>query len=57
MVLTGVSNGLGAEVAEHFAVKGFRVAINYVVEDQARATYDRISHPWVVDSRPTRPTT
>ena len=32
MVLTGSSTGLGAEVAEHFAMQGFGVVINYIDE-------------------------
>ena len=28
MVVTGASSGLGAEVSEHFALQGYRVAMN-----------------------------
>jgi len=43
MVLTGASSGLGAEVAAHFADKGFGIAMNYIVEEDSRATYERIA--------------
>jgi len=42
MVLTGASSGLGAEVAAHFAAKGFCIAINYIIEEDSQKTYDRI---------------
>jgi len=43
MVLTGASSGLGAEVAAHFAGKGFAIAMNYIVEEESRKTYERIA--------------
>ena len=43
MVLTGASSGLGAEVAAHFAAKGFAIAMNYIVEEDSRKTYERIA--------------
>ncbi len=43
MILTGASSGLGAEVATHFAEKGFGIAINYIVEKDSQKTYDRIA--------------
>ena len=43
MVLTGASSGLGAEVAAHFAGKGFAIAMNYIVEEDSRKTYERIA--------------
>jgi len=43
MVLTGASSGLGAEVAAHFAAKGFAIAMNYIIEADSQATYDRIA--------------
>jgi NAD(P)-dependent dehydrogenase (short-subunit alcohol dehydrogenase family) len=43
MVLTGASSGLGAEVAAHFAARGFRIAMNYIIEEESRATYERIT--------------
>lgn len=43
MVVTGASSGLGAEVSEHFALKGYRVVMSYLIEAEARATYDRIA--------------
>jgi len=43
MVLTGASSGLGAEVAAHFAAKGFSIAMNYIIEADSQATYDRIA--------------
>lgn len=42
IVLTGASSGLGAEVAAHFAGKGFKIAINYIVEKDSQTTYERI---------------
>jgi 3-oxoacyl-[acyl-carrier protein] reductase len=41
--LTGASSGLGAEVAAHFAGKGFAIAMNYIVEEDSRKTYERIA--------------
>ena len=43
MVLTGASSGLGAEVAAHFAARGFGIAMNYIIEEESRATYERIA--------------
>ena len=43
MVLTGASSGLGAEVAAHFAAKGFIVAMNYIIEADSQKIYDRIA--------------
>ncbi len=43
MVVTGASSGLGAEVSEHFALQGYRVAMNYLIEPEAQATFDRIA--------------
>ena len=43
MVLTGASSGLGAEVAAHFAGKGFAIAMNYIIEKDSQETYDRIA--------------
>lgn len=43
IVVTGASSGLGAEVAAHFAVKGFAVVMNYIIEEDAVATYRRIA--------------
>ena len=43
MVVTGASSGLGAEVSEHFALKGYRVVMSYLIEPEAQATYDRIA--------------
>ena len=43
MVLTGSATGLGAEVAEHFALQGFRVVINYINEVSGQQTFDRIA--------------
>jgi len=43
MVLTGASSGLGAEVAAHFAAKGFAIAMNYIIEEDSQKTYDRIA--------------
>jgi NAD(P)-dependent dehydrogenase (short-subunit alcohol dehydrogenase family) len=43
MVLTGASSGLGAEVAAHFACKGFAIAMNYIVEEDSRRTFERIA--------------
>jgi len=43
MVLTGASSGLGAEVAAHFAAKGFAVAMNYIIEAESQKIYDRIA--------------
>ncbi len=43
MVITGASNGLGAAVAEHFAVQGFGVVVHYFTEQRGQATYDRIA--------------
>ena len=43
MVVTGASSGLGAEVSEHFALRGYRVAMNYLIEPEAQATFDRIA--------------
>ena len=43
MVLTGSSTGLGAEVAEHFAMQGFGVVINYIDEEVGQQTFDRIA--------------
>lgn len=42
-VLTGSSTGLGAEVAEHLALQGFRVLINYIDEGLGQQTHDRIA--------------
>jgi NAD(P)-dependent dehydrogenase (short-subunit alcohol dehydrogenase family) len=43
MVITGASNGLGAAVAEHFAVKGYGVVAHYFTEERGQATYDHIA--------------
>jgi 3-oxoacyl-[acyl-carrier protein] reductase len=43
MVLTGASSGLGAEVAAHFAAKGFAIAMNYIIEKDSQETYERIA--------------
>ena len=43
MVLTGASSGLGAEVAAHFAGKGFAIAMNYIIEKDSQTTYERIA--------------
>lgn len=43
MVITGASNGLGLEVAEHFAGRGFGVVINYRDEVRGQAAIDRIA--------------
>jgi NAD(P)-dependent dehydrogenase (short-subunit alcohol dehydrogenase family) len=43
IVLTGASSGLGAEVAAHFAAKGFAVVMNYIIEKEGRETYHRIA--------------
>jgi len=43
MVLTGASSGLGAEVAAHFAAKGFAVAMNYIIEAESQKIYDRLA--------------
>ncbi len=43
MVLTGASSGLGAEVAAHFAAKGFAIAMNYIIEADSQKTYERIA--------------
>ena len=43
MVLTGASSGLGAEVAAHFAAKGFAIAMNYIIEKDSQETFERIA--------------
>ena len=43
IVITGASNGLGAELAEHFALKGFRVLIHYLNEARGQTVFDRIA--------------
>ena len=43
VVLTGSSTGLGAEVAEHCALEGYGVVINYIDETLGQRTFDRIA--------------
>jgi NAD(P)-dependent dehydrogenase (short-subunit alcohol dehydrogenase family) len=43
ILITGSSSGLGAALIENFAKKGFGVVINYIIEDQAQAFYDKLA--------------
>jgi len=42
ILVTGSSSGLGASIIRHFAGKGFGVAINYIIEEQADAFYGEL---------------
>lgn len=43
MVITGASSGLGAASAEHFAAKGYRIVLGYIVDDEAETVHEAIS--------------
>ena len=43
ILITGSSSGLGAALIENFAKKGFGAVINYIIEDEAQALYDRLA--------------
>lgn len=43
MVITGASSGLGEATARHFAAKGYRLVIGYIVDQEAERVHDEIS--------------
>ena len=43
MVITGGSSGLGAATARHFADKGYRIVIGYVVDHEAEKVHGEIA--------------